>query len=66
VLAEHAGKVMTHQQLLVQVWGEAHRHDNEYLRVYMRQLRAKIESDPQQPALLLTEPGVGYRLRAED
>jgi two-component system KDP operon response regulator KdpE len=66
VLAEHAGKVVTHQHLLVQVWGEAHRHDSEYLRVYVRQLRAKIEKDPQQPALLLTEPGVGYRLKAED
>jgi len=66
VLAESAGKVVTHQQLLVQVWGEAHRHDNEYLRVYVRQLRAKIELDPQQPSLLLTEPGVGYRLKAED
>ncbi|MEZ5830756.1 MAG: response regulator [Dongiaceae bacterium] len=66
VLAENAGKVMTHQHLLVQVWGEAHRNDTEYLRVYMRQLRAKIEADPQRPALLLTEPGVGYRLRSDE
>jgi len=65
-LAEHAGKVVTHQQLLVRVWGEAHRHDNEYLRVYVRQLRAKIEADPHQPAYLLTEPGVGYRLKFDD
>jgi two-component system KDP operon response regulator KdpE len=65
-LAEQAGRVVTHQQLLVQVWGEAHRHDSEYLRVYVRQLRAKIEADPQQPALLVTEPGVGYRLKDED
>lgn len=66
VLAEHAGKVVTHQQLLTQVWGEAHRDDTEYLRVYMRQLRAKIEADPQQPALLVTEPGVGYRLKSDE
>ena len=66
MLAEHAGKVVTHQHLLVQVWGEAHRHDTEYLRVYVRQLRAKIEADPQQPAWLLTEPGIGYRLKTED
>jgi two-component system KDP operon response regulator KdpE len=65
LLAEHAGKVVTHQQLLVQVWGEAHRQDVEYLRVYMRQLRAKIEANPQQPSILLTEPGIGYRLKAE-
>jgi two-component system KDP operon response regulator KdpE len=66
MLAEHAGKVLTHQHLLVRVWGEAHRHDTEYLRVYVRQLRAKIEADPQQPAWLLTEPGIGYRLKAGD
>ena len=66
LLAEHAGKVMTHQQLLVEVWGEAHRQDVEYLRVYMRQLRAKIEANPQQPGILLTEPGIGYRLKADD
>jgi two-component system KDP operon response regulator KdpE len=65
MLAEHAGKVVTHQQLLVQVWGEAHRQDVEYLRVYIRQLRAKIEANPQQPSILLTEPGIGYRLKPE-
>jgi two-component system KDP operon response regulator KdpE len=62
-LAEHVGKVITHQQLLTAVWGEAHRNDVEYLRVYVRQLRQKLEDDPQQPAYLQTEPGVGYRLR---
>jgi two-component system, OmpR family, KDP operon response regulator KdpE len=62
-LAEHAGKVITHQQLLTAVWGEAHRNDVEYLRVYVRQLRQKLEVDPQQPVYLQTEPGVGYRLR---
>jgi two-component system, OmpR family, KDP operon response regulator KdpE len=66
MLAEHAGKVVTHQQLLVQVWGEAHRQDVEYLRVYVRQLRAKIEANPQQPGILLTEPGIGYRLKADE
>lgn len=65
MLAEHAGKVVTHQQLLVQVWGEAHRQDHEYLRVYMRQLRAKIEADPRRPVHLLTEAGVGYRLNPD-
>jgi len=65
-MAEHAGKVITHQQLLTAVWGEAHRNDVEYLRVYIRQLRQKLEDDPQQPAYLQTEPGVGYRLRLFD
>lgn len=62
-LAEHVGKVVTHQQALGHVWGAAHGQDVEYLRVYMRQLRQKIEPDPQLPALLLTEPGVGYRMK---
>jgi two-component system KDP operon response regulator KdpE len=62
-MAEHAGKVITHSQLLTAVWGEAHRNDVEYLRVYVRQLRQKLEDDPQQPQFLQTEPGVGYRLR---
>ena len=65
-MAKHAGKVITHQQLLTAVWGEAHRNDVEYLRVYIRQLRQKLEDDPQQPAYLQTEPGVGYRLRLFD
>ena len=65
-MAEHAGKVITHQQLLTAVWGEAHRNDVEYLRVYVRQLRQKLEDDPQQPLYLQTEPGVGYRLRLID
>lgn len=65
-LAEHVGKVVTHQQALSHVWGAAHGQDVEYLRVYMRQLRQKIETDPQLPALLLTEPGVGYRMKMVD
>ena len=62
LLAENAGKVMTHQQILSAVWGEAHRQDVEYLRVYIRQLRQKLQDDPVAPTLIQTEPGVGYRL----
>lgn len=62
LLVQHAGKVLTHQFILRQVWGPAHEHDVQYLRVFARQLRQKIEADPAQPQLLLTEPGVGYRL----
>jgi two-component system KDP operon response regulator KdpE len=65
LLAEHAGKVMTHRQLLTAVWGEAHRDDVEYLRVYVRQLRTKLSDDPADPRWIETEPGVGYRLKAE-
>jgi two-component system KDP operon response regulator KdpE len=65
LLAEHAGKVMTHRQLLIAVWGEAHHNDVEYLRVYVRQLRAKLGDDPASPRFIETEPGVGYRLKAE-
>jgi two-component system KDP operon response regulator KdpE len=65
LLAEHAGKVMTHRQILSAVWGEAHREDVEYLRVYVRQLRSKLGDDPADPWLIETEPGVGYRLKAD-
>jgi DNA-binding response OmpR family regulator len=65
-LGEHAGKVVTHQQALTHVWGPGHADYIEYLRVYVRQLRQKIESDPQHPKLILTVPGVGYRLNATD
>jgi two-component system KDP operon response regulator KdpE len=61
-LAKNAGKVMTHSQLLRQVWGQAYAHQSHYLRVYMAQLRRKLEADPAQPQRLITEPGVGYRL----
>jgi two-component system KDP operon response regulator KdpE len=60
-LVAHAGKVVTHQQLLQEVWGPAHLHDVQYLRVLMRQLRQKLEAEGS-PTLLMTEPGVGYRL----
>lgn len=61
-LAAHAGKVLTHQQLLKAVWGPGHGQDSHYLRVYMANLRQKLEELPAQPRHLLTETGVGYRL----
>ena len=64
-LARHAGKVLTHRQLLHEVWGLHSSEQNHYLRVYMTQLRHKLEADPARPQLLLTEPGVGYRLQGE-
>jgi two-component system KDP operon response regulator KdpE len=63
-LIEHFGKVLTHRQLLERVWGPAHVNQTQYLRVYMAQLRRKIEQDPARPQLLRTETGVGYRLEA--
>jgi two-component system KDP operon response regulator KdpE len=67
LLARHAGKLITHRQLLLEVWGPGNTEQTQYLRVYMGQLRRKIEPDPARPQYLLTEPGVGYRLRvAED
>nr|MBI3614510.1 response regulator [Nitrospirota bacterium] len=64
-LIRHAGKVLTHRQLLKEVWGPLHVDEAHYVRVYMRQLRNKLEDNPARPQLLLTELGVGYRLRAE-
>lgn len=66
VLVQNAGRVVTHQQILREVWGPAHVEDTQYLRVYVGQLRQKLEPDPDQPRYLLTEPGVGYRLRDEE
>ncbi|HMS81934.1 MAG TPA: winged helix-turn-helix domain-containing protein, partial [Burkholderiaceae bacterium] len=68
-LVRSAGQVVTHRALLADVWGPAHVDDTHYLRLYLGQLRAKLEVDPADPRLLLTEPGVGYRLaeaEAED
>jgi two-component system, OmpR family, KDP operon response regulator KdpE len=65
VLAQHAGNVVTHQHLLKEVWGNAHKEDAHYLRIFIRKLRGKIENDPARPAILTTELGVGYRLRAD-
>ena len=63
---QHAGKVLTHRQLLREVWGPAYETETQYLRVYMTMLRRKLEADPSNPRLLVTEPGVGYRLRIGD
>ena len=65
-LVRHAGKVLTHRQLLKDVWGPLHTEDAQYLRVYVRQLRNKLEATPAHPRFLLTELGVGYRLRTRD
>ncbi|MDI1291112.1 MAG: response regulator [Methylobacter sp.] len=62
VLIRHAGKVLTHRQLLLDVWGPAYVEHAHYVRIYMGQLRRKLESDPTQPRYLLTEAGIGYRL----
>jgi two-component system KDP operon response regulator KdpE len=61
LLVAHAGKVLTHRQILREVWGSA--EDVQYLRVYIRQLRRKLEADPERPRHIVTEPGVGYRLQ---
>ncbi len=65
VLVRHAGKVITHTQLLKEVWGPAHINEVQYLRVYMTQLRHKLETDPARPRFLMNEPGIGYRLKYE-
>ena len=64
-LAKYAGKVLTHRQLLIETWGQAHANEGHYLRVYMGQLRNKLEADPARPRYLVTEHGVGYRLMVE-
>ena len=65
-LASHHDRVLTHQSILSEVWGPADADHTEYLRVYMRQLRKKLEADPEQPRHILTEPGIGYRFIAEE
>jgi two-component system, OmpR family, KDP operon response regulator KdpE len=62
LMIQHAGKVLTHRQILREVWGREYENETHYLRVYFAQLRQKIEADPTRPAIILTEPGVGYRL----
>ena len=66
LLAKHAGKVLTHRQILQEVWGPAYAGQTHYVRVHMAELRKKIETSPAQPKLLITEPAVGYRLREPD
>ncbi len=63
ILARNADHVLTHRQILTDVWGPAHTEDTAYLRVYINQLRQKLEDDPANPVLLVTDPGVGYRLK---
>jgi two-component system KDP operon response regulator KdpE len=65
VLLRHSGKVLTHRQLLKEVWGPDRTHETQYLHVYMGHLRSKLEANPGRPQLLITEPGVGYRLGAD-
>ncbi len=65
-LASNHGRVLTHQSILTHVWGPADADHTEYLRVYMRQLRKKLELDPERPQYILTEPGIGYRFIADD
>jgi len=65
-LAAHLGMVVVHRQLLTEVWGPTHASDTHYLRIYMKQLRDKLEIDPLRPRYLLTETGIGYRLVTED
>jgi len=61
-LAKHAGRVVTHKQILAAVWGPAHTEDTQYLRVYIAQLRQKVEEHADDPRFILTEPGIGYRI----
>jgi two-component system KDP operon response regulator KdpE len=65
-LVKHAGRVITHRQLLREVWGPNSSDQTQYLRVYMGQLRHKLEQNPSRPQFLTTEPGVGYRLRVQE
>lgn len=65
LFVQHAGKVLTHRQILKEVWGPAYVEQTHYLRVYIAHLREKLESEPSRPRLIVTEPGVGYRLLAE-
>jgi two-component system KDP operon response regulator KdpE len=62
----HAGKVLTHHQILRQVWGKGYEDESHLLRVNISNLRRKLEANPTRPTYLLTEPGVGYRLRIDD
>ncbi|MGN6286820.1 MAG: winged helix-turn-helix domain-containing protein [Afipia sp.] len=62
-LARNAGRVVTHRQILAAVWGVAHTEDTQYLRVYIGQLRQKVEVHPDDPQVIVTEPGIGYRMR---
>ena len=62
LFVQHAGKVLTHRQILREVWGPNYTEQTHYLRVYMTHLREKLEAEPSSPTMLITEPGIGYRL----
>ena len=64
LLVSHVDRVLTHRQILTTIWGPAHVEDVAYLRVFIGQLRQKIEANPAEPVFILTEPGVGYRATA--
>ncbi len=64
-LARHPGRLVTHRQLLQEVWGPGYEDETHYLRVHFAHIRAKLEPDPSNPSYLITEPGIGYRLRVE-
>ena len=66
LFVQHAGKVLTHRQILREVWGPNYVEQTHYLRVYLAHLREKLEANPAQPELLTTEPGVGYRLVSKE
>jgi two-component system KDP operon response regulator KdpE len=66
LLIRHAGKVVTHKQLIRDLWGDAYGDDTQYLRIYIRQLRQKIEKDRMRDQYIHTEPGIGYRLEYHD
>jgi len=65
-MAKNEGKVLTHHYLLKEIWGPSHQQESQYLRVFVAQLRKKIETDPNQPKHIITESGVGYRFVAND
>ena len=65
-LARHSGRVLTHRQILTEVWGPAHGADTQYLRVFVGQLRQKLEDQPAEPKIIVTEPGVGYRISGNE
>lgn len=65
LLMRNGGRVLTHRQILSAIWGPAHVEDMQYLRVFIGQLRTKLEEDPSEPRLILTEPGIGYRLASD-
>lgn len=66
VFMKHVGKVITHKQLIKEVWGEAYGDDNQYLRIYIRQLRRKLEFDPKLDKYIFSEPGIGYRMEVRE